>query len=113
MDRWPIYRVRIVYTEPAFQARLAAAPDFYTIDYLVRDAGSPEEAERAAMREWDYCSAHSGVGWGRFIESIVVDRPTGQVPEGWEIRCAGPAPRTAVGGWRVAAHRRRRDDWKD
>jgi hypothetical protein len=39
MDRWPIYRVRIVYTEPAFQARLATAPDFYTIDYLIRDAG--------------------------------------------------------------------------
>ena len=110
MDRWPLYRVRIVYTEPAFQARLAAAPDFYTIDYLVSDAASTEEAERAAMREWDHCCANSGVGWGRLIESIVVDRPPGPAPEGWLIDCAGPVPRPAAGGWRVSYHRRRHDD---
>jgi hypothetical protein len=108
MDRWPIYRVRIVYTEPAFQARLATAPDFYTIDYLIRDATSPEEAENAAMREWDYCSTNSGVGWGRCIESIVVERTTGHDADGWEISCAGPAPRKVVTGWQVAEHRRRR-----
>lgn len=110
MDRWPIYRVRIVYTEPVFQARLANAPDFYTIDYLVRDAASSEQAEQAAMREWDDCNANSSVGWSRCIESIVVHRQAGLSPEGWEIRCAGPAPRVPAPGWQIAHHRRR---WAD
>jgi hypothetical protein len=113
MDRSPIYRVSIVYTEPAFQARLATAPDYYTIEYLVRDATSCEEAEKAAMREWHYCSANSGVGWGRCIESVVVERTPAGATDGWEISCAGPAPRTAVTGWQVAQHRRRRDDRPD
>jgi hypothetical protein len=65
------------------------------------------------MREWDYCSTNSGVGWGRCIESIVIHRQAGLSPEGWEISAAGPAPRTAVTGWQVAEHRRRRDDWRD
>ena len=113
MDRWPIYRVRIVYTEPVFQERLATAPDFYTIDFLVPDAGSSAEAERAAMQEWNHCSANSGVGWGRCIESIAVHRQAGQSPEGWEISCRGPATRAAVTGWQVAEHRRRRGDRRD
>jgi hypothetical protein len=60
-------RVRIVYTEPTFQMRLVSAADVYTIDSLVRDAASPEEAVQAAMREWHYCAANSRVSWGRFI----------------------------------------------
>lgn len=113
MERGPLFRVRIVYTEPAFQARLAAAPDVYTIDYLVRDAASPEEAVKAAMGEWDDCVRNSRVGWGRCIESIVVDRPAGPRPEGWEIGCAGPVIRPAEPGWRVEQHRRRLEDRRD
>jgi hypothetical protein len=72
------YPVRITYTEPAFQARIAGAPACYTIDYLIGHAASAREAERAALREWRYCAAHSGVGWGRFIQAIEVAtvRPT-------------------------------------
>jgi len=89
MERWPIYRVRIAYTEPAFQQRLASAPEFYTIDYVVRDATTPEEAVRAALLEWDHCSANSRVGWGRFIDTITVHRRNGPSTDGWEIGCSG------------------------
>lgn len=113
MEHGPIYRVRIVYTEPAFQARLDSAPEFYSIDYLIRDAESPEEAVGAAMREWDHCSATSRVGWGRFLESITVHRQTGPSPDGWEISCAAPAPRKSGSPWRGEADRRVPRDWRE
>ena len=81
------YRVRILYTEPAFQERLANAPDFYTIEYFIKDAATPEEAERAAMRDWDFCLHGSRVGWGRFIQSIEIDQPKETPTGAWEISC--------------------------
>ena len=36
-------------------------------------AHRPEEARARAIQEWDFCAAHSQVGWRRVIRSIQVE----------------------------------------
>ena len=106
----PIHRVRIEYTEPVFQARLAGAPDRYSVEFFVPDAGSLEDAKRAAMREWEFCGKNSGVGWGRCVQSIRVDRTTEKTSGAWVIYCDDRHATSITGDTGNPAPRRRRGD---
>jgi hypothetical protein len=66
------FMVRIVYTEPEFQRRVADAPPFFTADFDCSGAADPDEAVRRALHTWDWYACNSRVGWRRIIQSIEV-----------------------------------------
>jgi len=66
-------RVRITYTEPEFQRRNPGTPACYVSEFLYPGVARPEEARARAIQEWDFCAAHSQVGWRRVIRSIQVE----------------------------------------
>jgi hypothetical protein len=67
------YRVRIVYTEPAFQRRNPHCPPEFCGVFEVAEAVSYDDAVRRALAEWDFCVRNSGVGWRRVIKSVIVE----------------------------------------
>jgi len=67
-----MYRVRVWYREPTYEARTGprAAPFRWT--YTVRAEGE-EEARRRALREFEEMSRLSSVGWSREVVAVEVE----------------------------------------
>jgi hypothetical protein len=67
------YRVRIIYSEPGFRHKNPHLPAEYASVFEVPHALTADAAVAEAMKEWNYCIRHSGVGWVRVIKSVTVE----------------------------------------
>jgi hypothetical protein len=64
--------VQIIYTEPEFQLRNPQCPPHFKFARSYADARSPQEAMARAMEHYEFCYAHSSVGWRRVLKSVTV-----------------------------------------
>ncbi len=72
MSEERVYRVRIWYREPTYEARTAprAAPFRWT--FVIR-AADEAQARRRALREFEDVTRQSSVGWSREVVSVEVE----------------------------------------
>lgn len=69
----PGYSVRILYTEPEFHRRNPGTPPCYSFKLRYEGVTSPHEALERALEYYESCYFHSGVGWRRVIQSVILE----------------------------------------
>jgi len=67
-----VYRVRVWYREPTYEARTGPRAEPFRWTFTVR-ANGEEEARRRALREFEEVSRQSSVGWSREVVSVEVE----------------------------------------